>query len=259
VLERNLASLASDWQGRPGLSIYFERGAAVGLARDLRTRLEAEALVDSVKLVSADEALAEFQRVADVADALSVLGENPLPMSLRVTPTSDADPAGLERLAEAARKSKGVHEVAIERTWLERLQAMTTVVWRLGWVLATLFALGAVLVTASSVRLAIEARLEELRVMILVGATRPYIRRPFLYFGLTYGLGGAVVGAMLIAGVLRIVEQPVAALVGSYGSDFELGGFTPSFLAGLLAVGGLLGVTGALLAARQRLRNLTVV
>jgi cell division transport system permease protein len=259
VLERNLNALAADWQGRPGLSIYFDRDASASLARDLGATLEADAAVEAVKLVSAEEALAEFQQVADVADALSLLGENPLPMSLRVTPKAGAEPAALERLAERAGKAKGVHEVAIEKTWLERLQAMTTVVWRLGWILAALFALGAVLVTATSVRLAIEARLEELRVMILVGATRPYIRRPFLYFGLIYGLGGGVVGAMLIASVLRVVEAPVAALIGSYGSSFELGGFTPGFLAGLLIAGGVLGVAGALVAARQRLRDLTVV
>lgn len=259
VLERNLDAMADDWQGRPGLSIYFDHGTAVGVARDLRSKLEGDPMVREVKLITADEALAEFQRFADVADALALLGENPLPMSLRVIPVEGADAEALERLATEARRAAGVHEVAIEKTWLQRLDAMTTVIWRLGWVLATLFALGAVLVTATSVRLAIEARLEELRVMKLVGATRAYIRRPFLYFGMIYGFGGGLVGAMLIAGVLQILEQPLTALVGSYGAGFELEGFTLEFLAGLLVAGGALGVCGALIAARQRLRDLPVV
>lgn len=136
---------------------------------------------------------------------------------------------------------------------------MTAVVRRLSWVLAAMFAIGAVLVTGTSVRLAIESRLEELRVMKLVGATSAYIRRPFLYFGLFYGLGGGVAGSMLISAVLGVLEAPLAALLGSYGQSLDPAGLDIVFFGALVLCGGVLGVAGAVLAARQRLANLQVL
>ena len=147
----------------------------------------------------------------------------------------------------------------MEKTWLERGTEVTRVISRLGIMLGLLFGVGAVLVTATSVRLAIEARLEELRVLKLVGATDGQIRRPFLYFGLFYGLGGGLIAAMLISLSLLVVETPLTNLLGSYSQNLELAGFDPGFLGVLFGIGGVLGVLGALVAARQRLGNLEIL
>ena len=95
--------------------------------------------------------------------------------------------------------------------------------------------------------------------MKLVGATNAYLRRPFLYFGLFYGLGGGIAGAMLISAVLGVLEAPLAALLGSYGQSLEPAGLSVAFFSALIGCGGILGVIGALLAARQRLVNLQIV
>jgi cell division transport system permease protein len=259
LLQSNLARMSESWEGVPGISVYFKVDAEPEVAMAMRDELAADPAVKRVTLITADEALAEFQQFTGVADALAHLDRNPLPASLRILLRDDSDTAAFELMATRLRASRGVDEVSIEKTWLERVQAMTGLVRRLGWVLAATFALGAVLVTATSVRLAIESRLDELRVMKLVGATEGYIRRPFLYFGLFYGLGGGIAGAMLISGVLLIVEAPLAALLGSYGQNVELVGLNVGFFAGLLLLGGILGVCGAMLAARQRLHGLQVV
>lgn len=258
LVETNLAQMTDTWEGRPGVSVYFQVGAEPKLTEALRDQLAKDPLVARVTLVSASDALEEFQTVSGVSDALAHLERNPLPASLKIVLRDDADAAELDRLATRLKAAAGVDEVSIEKTWLERLRAMTQILTRLGWVLAGMFGLGAVLVTATSVRLAIESRLEELKVMKLVGASDTYIRRPFLYFGLFYGLGGGLAAAMLISAVLRVVEAPLSTLLGSYGENVQLTGLNVAFFGGLLAIGGLLGVCGALLAARQRLANLQV-
>jgi cell division transport system permease protein len=258
LLQVNLAAIADRWEGKPGVTVYFEVGAGEAVARALERKLEREEGVHRVVLVTAEAALAEFRQYTGVADALTHLGRNPLPASLRIVLEDGARPEAFERLATRLSREAGVEEVTIERTWLERLAAMTGVVRRLSYLLAALFALGAVLVTATSVRLAIEGRLEELRVMKLVGATDAYLRRPFLYFGLLYGLGGGLAGAMLISAVLVIIESPLAALVGSYGSRLDVAGLTVGFFLGLFALGGALGVCGARVAVWQRLQNLDI-
>lgn len=259
LLQTNLALISDQWEGRPGISVYLRVDADVALGASLRDELASETKVERVTLITADAALKEFQQFSGVSDALAQLRRNPLPASLRVVLKDGTDPAEFDSMATRLRALAGVDEVSIEKTWLERVQAMTGVVRRVGWMLAATFALGAVLVSATSVRLAIESRLDELRVMKLVGATDGYIRRPFLYFGLLYGLGGGVVGAMLISTALALVEAPLSTLLGSYDKDLEPAGLDPVFFAGLLVFGAALGVLGAVLAARQRLADLQVV
>jgi cell division transport system permease protein len=164
----------------------------------------------------------------------------------------------VDRLTGQISVLPGVQEVVVEKTWLERLNDISAVISRLSLVLAMLFGVGAILVTASSVRLAIESRLEELRVLKLVGATAGQIRRPFLYFGTVYGFGGGVIAAMLIAMTILVIEPPLQSLLGSYEQVLELAGFDSKFLIILLLVGSALGVMGALLAVRQRLQDLEI-
>lgn len=259
LVRANLSLMADQWQGRPGISVYFAPGSAAALGLDLQAELEARADVEAVRLISAERALEEFQAFAGVADALALLEVNPLPMSLGVVLVDDVEAAEFDLLATQLADREGVTDVVIERTWLERVQAMNALLGRLTVVLTVLFSCGAVLVTATSARLAIETRLDELRVMKLVGATDAYIRRPFLYLGVFYGVGGGLLAAMLISAVLLVLETPLATLFGSYGGEFESGGFDLTFFGGLLVIGGLLGMGGAVLAAHQRLAHLEVL
>lgn len=259
LLQVNLVAMTAAWEGRPGLTVYFDLDAPDDAVATLARILEDEDSVERVRVTTQAQALEEFQRHAGLADALSLLEENPLPASLRATLATGADAADLESLAGLASGRSHVAEVVVEKTWLERVTDITRVISRLGAMLAVLFGLGAVLITATSVRLAIEARLEELRVLKLVGATEAQIRRPFLYFGAVYGLGGALVAAMLISVCLLVIEGPLTELAGSYGQQLDLAGFDLPFLGWLFACAGVLGVAGALLAARQRLAGLEIL
>ncbi len=259
LLQVNLAAMTGAWQGRPGLSVYFDVGEPEQAVDALADRLRQQPGVQAVISVSAEQALQEFQRFADISDALALLDENPLPASVRATLEPGAGPPQLDALADIARGADGVADVVVEKTWLERVTDITRVVTRMGVMLAVLFGLGAVLITATSVRLAIEARLEEVRVLKLVGATDAQMRRPFLYFGLVYGLGGGLVAAMLLSVGLLVIEGPLAGLLGSYGRELDLTGFDPAFIGVLFAAAGALGVGGAVVAVRQRLADLEIL
>lgn len=259
LLQKNLANLTGDWQGRPGVSVYFERSVSEAQIDTVIAKAEAASPVQKVWHITPEEALQEFQEFSDLDDSLDLLAANPLPNSLKVTLTNSADVIDLQDVARALGSQPGVDEVVIEKTWLERLAALSSLVNRLGVVLGVMFALGAVLVTATSVRLAIEARLDELRVQKLVGASNAFLRRPFLYFGLLYGLGGGLIALMVLSAVLLVLEAPLAALLGSYGNSLNIIGFDAGFIAGLLLLGGVLGLFGAVLASQQRLGAVEVV
>lgn len=251
-------AMTSDWEGRPGLSVYFALQATEDDVDAVAQFLDEAPSVEDAHLTSAESALEEFKTYSGLGDALELLDENPLPNSLQAQFAEGVSTNVVDALTEHLSDLPGVSEVVVEKTWLERLNDISSVVSRLSIVLALLFGVGAVLVTASSVRLAIEARLDELRVLKLVGATAGQIRRPFLYFGAIYGFGGGVIAAMLIAVTVVIIEPPLQSLFGSYDQALNLEGFDPNFLVTLLALGSGLGVLGALLAVRQRLIDLEI-
>jgi cell division transport system permease protein len=259
ILQINMQSMAQDWQGRPGLSVYFANTARARDIDEVVVLLEQDMAIQSVTLTTADEALEEFKHYSELGDALELLDENPLPASIRASLGQGLSSEELTRLSTMLAKRAAIADVVIEKTWLERLNDLSRVVSRLGIALAVLFGVGAVLVTASSVRLAIESRLEELKVLQLVGGTRAQMRRPFLYFGALYGFGGGVIAAMLISVSLVIIEPPLSSLLGSYRQELNLSGFSPMFLGSVLLVGGTLGILGAIVAVRQRLRGLKIV
>ena len=258
LLQANLGAIADEWRGRPGFSVYFEVGADIDQAHALKRDLLALPDIDQATVVTPEQALDEFRGSVAVADALELLGENPLPASLRATLADGVPATRLSSLAERAAAADGVEEVVVEKLWLQRLAALSAVVDRMAWMLAALFGVGAALITSASVRLAIEGRLEELRVQRLVGAATAFIRRPLLYLGAIYGLGGGIIAAMLIAAALSALEGPLGTLFDSYGSKLELDWMAPPFMAGLLGASVILGLAGAFLAARTRLKSLAV-
>ncbi len=259
LLDRNVAGTMERWEGRAGLSVYFEPGADVRAARSMAARLQAKAEAQTVWVVTPEEALREFQGQSGLSDALDLLSDNPLPASVRISLADGVSAAARARLVAELGSQDAVEEVVVETAWLERLAAIGAVVERLGWMLAGFFGLGATLVTVASVRLAIEARLEELKVQKLVGATDAFARRPFLYLGVIYGAGGGVLAAVLNAATGVALEAPLGRLFEGYGRDLEWSGLDHIFASGLVAVGAALGVCGAMIASRQRLRGLDPV
>ena len=259
LAERNLSDLGAAWEGRPGFSVYFDVGVEDALIEDVTDHVRQQQGVEDVRVTTAERALEEFSAFVEIDDAVSLLDHNPLPASLTVVMASSVALTDLEFVAKRLGGRPGVAEVVVEKTWLERLAAISQVVGRLGVVLGVLFAVGAVLVTASSVRLAMESQLEQLRVLKLVGATDGQIRRPFLYYGALYGLGGAIIAMTLISLLLVIIEAPLERLLGSYGQPLKFTGFDPMFLVSLVLIGAALGIAGAVLAARQRLTDLEIV
>ena len=259
VLQANLAGVAQGWRGSAGISVYFQAGTEAGATQALAQRLRTQAGVQDVRLITADEALAEFRGYGDLAGAVDLLGGNPLPATLRVSFSPPLAAQAAEALSDGLRQEAAVADVVVEKTWLERVASLSALVQRLGGVVALVLGVGAVLVTSSSVRVALESRLDELRVLKLVGGTDRFMRRIFLYLGCLYGLGGAILAAVIVSLALFALEQPLARLLATYGGNLELRGFDATFVVVLLGVGALLGVIGSAVACRQRLRNLDIL
>ena len=97
---------------------------------------------------------------------------------------------------------------------MQRLNALLDVVRRVIWLTGALLALSVVLVVGNTIRLDILNRRAEIEVMKLVGATDSFARRPFLYSGIWYGLGGGIGAVMVVAVATALLAKPIQRPIG---------------------------------------------
>ncbi|WP_106419409.1 permease-like cell division protein FtsX [Salinicola tamaricis] len=234
------------------LTVYFDHDIDESRALALSETLGAEPGVAGTRLVTAAEGLDEFQRALGVDDALSQLERNPLPASVVVTP-DDPTPAAVQALSQRLGQLPGVDEVRLDLAWLDRLQQLAALGQRVALALGLLFGLGVLLVVGNTIRLAVESRRQEIEVVTLIGATHAFVRRPFLYSGAWYGLGGGLLALGILALGGNWLATPVNALAQSYGAHFALPTLGVSNSVFLLLFSTLLGWLGAWLAVGRHL------
>lgn len=249
----NADRIGQDFERLDTLSVFLDAGVDDDQAMRLSSRLSAWEEVAAVDPISPAEGLAELSGQMGLGEAVDVIEDNPLPWVLEVTPVvATALPELAERLAD----EQGVEAVIVDLQWLERLSAMVELIGKLVLLLAVLFAVAVAFVVGNTIRMDIHNRREEIEVMALVGATTGFIRRPFLYSGLWYGLAGGALAWMLVRLGLIVLAGPVEALGGTYDSEFGLQPLSLESSLALVFGSGVLGVIGSWLAVGRHLRQI---
>lgn len=251
----NVSDVSADWGGNPRISVYVKNDVSDADARATAMRLGALEGVASVHYISRAAALKEFKARSGFGDVLSTLGKNPLPPVVVVEPAMQT-PAQIKLLATKIRGMTNVDSVSLDVAWIERLYAIVSLGERLVAALAFFLGLGVLLSIGNTIRLAIESRRSEIEVVKLVGGTDSFVRRPFLYLGFWYGVGGAVLAWIMVESSIAFLSAPVDRLVQSYNDSFALLGLGPGTTLVLLVGGGMLGVLGAALAVRRHLHDI---
>mgnify|MGYP001824072284 FL=1 len=249
----NATELSSGWDSPSQISLFLEEGVGSEQALELAEQLQSRDDVENVLFVSREDALAEFSALSGFADVLASLEDNPLPNLLLVTPASSLGGAAAGGLRSQLAQNADVAEAVLDMEWLQRLNSLMELSRRLVMAIGGLLVLGVMLILGNTIRLAIENRREEIVIVKLVGGSNPFVRRPFLYTGLWYGVGGGFFAALLVSLSLWFLATPVAELAALYQSDFKLRGLGLMGALNLLILGGLLGLAGAWLAVTRHL------
>jgi cell division transport system permease protein len=255
VLLQNTRNATANWNQAFELSVYLTQKAGAERADALAKQLRARADVAMVRLITADQALAEFRTSSGFGKALDALDTNPLPNTLIVTPTLAAStPEGTTALKTSIETAADVDTVQLDTEWVQRLNAMLDVMRRVLWLTGGLLGLSVVLVVGNTIRLDILNRRDEIEVMKLVGATDGFARRPFLYSGFWYGLGGGVGAVIVVAIAVGALSRPLEHLASLYGSQFHLMGLRFGLVVRILGVSVALGWLGSWIAATRHIR-----
>ena len=255
VALQNAERLSAGWDTTPRLSVFLYTTVTDTEGRAIAERIQQRRDVESVTYISSIEALEQFKAESGMADVFEHLDGNPLPSVIDVTPVTVSE-AAMQQLQSALQEIVGVEQVLVDMAWVQRLQGILDLARVLVMGLAGLLLTGVVLVMGNTIRLSIEARRDEIVIIKLVGGTNAFVRRPFLYTGLWYGLGGGLLAWVLVQ--LGLVGLSAAAdnLAVLYNSDFSVRGlgFGQSLQLWLLGAG--LGLGGAWLAVARQLRGI---
>ena len=249
----NLQTFSRQLSSDPQVSIFMAIDASATDVAGVEQRLKANSELRRVEFVGREQALARLKRSSGLADVLANLGGNPLPDAFVVTARSN-DPATLEALRDQARIWPKVEHVQLDAEWARRLDAALSIGRMLVTLLAILLAIALVAVTFNTIRLQILTRRDEIEVSKLIGATNPFIRRPFLYFGALQGLAGGFAAWAIIAFAVLVLNIQLADLTGLYGMAFMLGWPSLGDTMALLIFGAVLGWLGAWLSVSRHLR-----
>ncbi len=239
------------------MSVYLKSGESLQQAQRLAERVRTMPGIRSVTVISAAQGLRDFRKYSGFGTALDALTSNPLPNVLHIVPRAEASsPAVLERLRRDVSAWPEVDVVQLDAQWVLRFNAILGVLRRLVSTAAVLFGAGVLAVIGNTIRLEILNRHAEIEVTKLVGGSNAFVRRPFLYTGMLYGLGGALLAWLILEAAVIGLTGPVARLAQLYGSAFTPMGLAASQCGVLFGGGVVLGWLGAWISAHHHLRRI---
>jgi len=217
----NLQDISRTIKQDAQISAFLKPAVNANLIQRLINDVEALPQVKEVRYVPKEDAIKQLGAQFLQKDLLVDLPQNPLPDALFITLT-DTQPASVKPVQAMLQKRGEVEELVIDSVWIERLHAMLLLGKRIAIIFASLLGIAMITVISNTVRMQVLTHEAEIEVSRLIGATHSFIRRPFLYMGSVYGLGGGLIAVALLFMIVWNLRQPVQLLANNYQSNFQL-------------------------------------
>jgi cell division transport system permease protein len=252
VLLKSVQTLGSKIAGTPQISVFLTAGTGTADIERIGEKLKQHAGIKSIEFVSREVALKKLQQSTGMSDVIGGLSQNPLPDAFVVYP-KDGNVKALEALRDELKSWPHFEHVQLDSAWIHKLEALLDFGRMAVAILAALLSFALIAITFNTIRLQILTRREEIEVAKLIGATDAFIRRPFLYFGLTQGLLGGIAAWLLVAISLQLLNHQVGNLTQLYASNFSLQHLSLADSITLLGFSAYLGWLGAWFSVSQHL------
>ncbi|MGO3890988.1 MAG: cell division protein FtsX [Paenalcaligenes sp.] len=217
--------LVKDLPVNPEITLYLKLDTSAEQAQKLSGELRQQYADDvlSVSFIDRDKAYKDLQKNPLWADALSTLGENPLPHSLILSLNDSPNQAGVaERLASELANTPTIERIQLDSDWLKRLDSLLHFVRVALSLLSLCVAVIMIATVFNTVRLQALNQREEIAVARLVGATESFVRRPFLYQGAITGVAASLVTILLAWLALPLLSEALNRLAASYQQHVQL-------------------------------------
>ena len=253
----NVSDMSVGWDSSALISLFLKTSVDEKQADKLANKLRLHKDIDSITITTKEQGLKTFKELSGFGDALKYLSTNPLPIVLNVKPIIDPQrPDKIDHLVTELKNQKEVELAQLDMQWVKRLYSILKLANQGVWIIGSLLALAVLLIIGNTIRLDIQNRREEIEVAKLIGASDAFIRRPFLYTGLWYGLSGGMLAWLLTSISLRLLSGPVEQLASLYNSNFHLTGLSLDNALSMIAISCLLGLGGSWMAVGRHLNEI---
>lgn len=256
VLLKSMDALNQNFQQSTQITLYLKADVNESQVSNLVNTLKNNPDIRTVNAISPTQGLEELQQQAGVDNVLADLQSNPIPWAIVIVPTKSFQSSdALTNLSNTLKQNPEVDSVQMDALWVERLFTLMTLAHRGIYALTLFLGIGVLLIVNNCIRSATQNNKKEIDVIKLIGGTNSFIRRPFLYAGMIYGLLGGIIAWQLVDLLLLWLRQPVGHLAALYHSQFALSeiGLLDTFL--LLICSIILGLAGSWLAVTRFLRT----
>jgi len=238
------------------MTLYLKQDATPADVRSLLGRLKNQNAIKNVRAISPNDGLKELQQQAGFDASLGSLQDNPLPWTVVISPVDAVNnPARFEQLRLHLQQLPSVDTVQLDILWVKRLTSFITLAHRIMYALSIFLGMAVLLIVNNTIRSATEQHHKEIEIIKLIGGTYAFIRRPFLYVGMLYGLLGGLVSWLLVVLLMLALKSPSEHLAELYGSHFSLTGMSFGNLLILLGGSAGLGLIGSWLAVTRHLHQ----
>lgn len=256
----NLSKLTDHMQNENEISLFLKLDASAATIAEIDALLAKNPAIKQYHLVKKDDAWQQLQekskRDHDVSNAINQLAKNPLPDAFFIQAKS-AEPETLEALRNELQSTPGVEQALLNTEWAKRLSTLLSLGKKIIFFVSALLAAILLVIIGNTVRMQILTQKDEIEVSYLIGATSSFIRTPFLYGGIFYGLFGGLLAIVMIVIMIFTFNYSVSQISRLYSSDFSLALFNAKlFLAVIIAaisigwLGSYLAVTRAIAAIK---------
>ena len=253
---KNIEALSGDLSSSTQITLYLDLKTSEKKARELSLALANRNTIEKTELVTRDFALQAFRQSSGFGKSIDTLSSNPLPHTIIVEPNSVSDKFAIKNLLNSLQSLPEVKIAKLDTEWLERLFTILEIAKRVVAVVTLLFAFAVLLIIGNTIRLDIQNRYQEIIVTKLIGATNAFIRRPFLYGGLWYGLLGGIVSWLIVELGYLSISEPISRLNLLYQTELNVVTFSFQEFIILIASSTLLGLAGSWVAVAKHLNQI---
>lgn len=257
LLVDNMRQLTGDIESTNQISLFLKSNVSDEAGKQLTDKIRQNKAVDKAVLITKEQALREFKTYSGFGDALNVLDVNPLPAVIQILPKNTlGDMQTVESLMVEFKYLSQVDFAQLDMQWVKRLQSMMQFLQRGVFILTLLLGFAVLVITGNTIRLELQNRRDEVLVAKLVGATRSFIQRPFIYTGFWLGLLAGLVAWLIVSIIMLVLQGPIEELSALYDGSFNLSYLSFVDIILLLSISSFLSVLGAWIVLHYQLQEI---
>lgn len=255
LLVQNLKSISETIQHESQISIFLKKDISVDaknkIEKDLKSRIE----INNYHYVKKEEAWSKLQKSMGFNESNNGLSENPLPDAFFVSPKT-VNPNQIVILKSSLDRLEGVDQVVVDTGWVKKLNSILHLANKAIFLASILLAFMLTVVIGNTIRLQMTSHHEEIELSKLIGATNQFIRRPFLYSGFIYGLGGGLTAALSLKLIVIFLNQTVVEVEALYGAQFMIVDLTLVQYLSIVGSSILIAVAASFISINQSIKKL---